>query len=114
MAQSWRSRAGGILEISRSLLAQAEAGQWTDVVRLEAERRRLLERMFLELAVHSPTRQLDEEDARFLYEWVDRFREMDGMLTAAVTAERDRAIRELHHLNKSRKRERAYRVAAEG
>ena len=96
-----RQRAETVLEMSKQLLALAEAGSWAEVASLERRRLAALDELF-QAEAPSP------EEGRLLVRTVEAVRALDGKAALLVERERDRAAGQLRKLQLGQQGERAY------
>jgi hypothetical protein len=101
-----RAQSLAVLDLTRAILAAAEAAGWDEVAALEERRRQALERLF-----SGPLR--GEADAVLLADLIEQVREMDRTVVELARRERDAVAAELTRLRGARRHERAYRDVAE-
>lgn len=93
--------AATVLDLSKQLLALAEAGSWSEIAGTERRRTELMEQLF-RLDIQSP------EDSRFLAQTVETILAIDARIVKLVEKERDRNAGELRQLNLGQQGKRAY------
>lgn len=102
-----RAQCLSVLDLTRAILAAAEAGEWDEVSALEAQRQEAFERIFA-------GEVNGEAEALLLADMIEQVREMDKAICETACRERDAIAAELNRLRSARRHEQAYLdVAAE-
>lgn len=101
-----RAQCLSVLDLTRAILAAAEAGEWDEVSVLEAQRQVALERIFA-------GEVNGETEALLLADMVEQVREMDRTICEMAYRERDAIAAELNRLRGGRRQRQAYLDVAE-
>jgi flagellar protein FliT len=102
-----RAQSLSVLDLTRAMLAAAEADEWDAVSALEEQRQEALERIYA-------GEVNGEAEALLLADMIEQVREMNKAIAVMARCERDAIAAELNRLRGARRQERAYRdVAAE-
>jgi hypothetical protein len=106
MALDIRTNTDQLLDLTRAMLAAAEADDWDKFGLQEQQRRVLLEMVF-------GSQTIEESTKLHLTNVISEIQLTDKTITRLIIQQRDLAAEELRHLRHAQEGNKAYRIAAD-